>query len=287
MKRFLFLIIPLLMQACSTMYIPSSKSAPLLGKTGETQIEAGMSTNSVYLSGGYAFSEKYALTVHGNMSFRNFSKGYDYFNRDGEPVSAPLVPYKPLIPPIDWFYFIESSAFKHRYLEGSVGRYNMTPSSKWKTELFTGAGYGYAVEENFFRTANSSETGVYKNKYWLGFVQGNIGKSRKILEHGFSLRLAFSGFCFSTPSVIADGYTYYPYLNKDLKFNNIHVEPHAFLRFKVLKAGENSIYCFVNGGFSYSQPLKSFSGIYLPHGIEREKLRYTVFNLSTGISYRF
>jgi len=153
MKRFLFLIIPLLMQACSTMYIPSSKSAPLLGKTGETQIEAGMSTNSVYLSGGYAFSEKYALTVHGNMSFRNFSKRYDVFNKGDEPVAAPLGPYEPILPPFDFVYFIESSAFSHRYLEGSVGRYNMTPSSKWKTELFTGA-YGawkYVVSQFFQR----------------------------------------------------------------------------------------------------------------------------------------
>jgi len=285
MKKIQFLILSLMTVGCSTMYIPPSQNVPLFEKKNEGLVEAGVSTNSVHISGAYAFSDKFAVTVHGNMSFHNFSKWYDVLNKGGTPISAPSKPYEPFLPPLDWLYFIESSAFSHRYVEAGLGRYNLRPSSVWKMELFAGAGFGYAEENQF--DYYFSGTGMYRNKYWLGFVQGNLGKKWRGLEYGYSLRMAYSGFCFTTPSEINPYYPYYPYLNKDLYFNNIHLEPFAFLRGRLVKFNTSSLHGFAKGGLSFSYPLKSFSGIYLPHGIERERMRYTIWNFALGVSYRF
>lgn len=279
MKNFLLIsvfFLSVFFQSCSTMYIPLSQNAPLFEQKNEGQVELGASSNSVYLQGAYAFSDKYALIAHGNMSFRNFSGRYDIFNTIA--LSAPHKPYEPLWPPFDWGYFIKSSAFSHRYVELGGGRYNIG-SSTWKKELFAGGGCGYAFEHADNQT---SKNGKFENKYWLGFVQGNIGRKWKITELGWSLRMAASGFNFTTPSEISDFYPPYPYLNTNLYFHNIHVEPLFFLR-----TGKAPVQGFIRVGSSLILPLKSFTEIYLPHGIEREKVRYTIFHLSAGICIRF
>jgi len=248
-----FIIIPLvLFQACSTMYIPPSMSTPLLDKKNDGQVDMGVSTNSVYLSGGYAFSEKYALIAHGNLSYFNFYKRFDNknsrYNASG-------------------FYFdpFPTNAFAHRYAEFGVGRYNLLSSTTEKLELFGGGGYGYATENQ-----------IYKNKYWVGFVQGNMGRKWKVIELGLSFRMAYSGFHFS----------YHSQTNSTndirLKFNNIHVEPLLFFR-----VGYDPAHFFLRAGISKTQPNKSFSGINLGYGIEGERLRYTVLHLSAGMSFRF
>ncbi len=223
--KYYFLIVPVLVQACSSMYIPSSMSTPLLEKKNDIQIEAGASTNSIYLSGGYAFSEKYALVINGSLSFRNFSNRYDLANssnddRSSGPFSVDLFP----------------SAFSHRYIEVGAGRYNLL-SSAWKLEVFGGGGYGHAMESD-----------VYKNKYWLGFVQGNFGRKWNVLELGWSLRMACSGFYFTYPSETN--------LYQHLNFNNVHIEPLAFIRI-----GNGTLQGFARGGISLTTPLKSFPDI--------------------------
>jgi hypothetical protein len=271
------------------MYIPPSQNVPLLEKKNDGHVEAGVSTNSVYMSGAYALTDKYAVTVHGNMSFRNFSKWYDVLNKHETPYPAPGGPYEPILPPFDFLYFLESSAFSHRYIEAGLGRFNLRPLSAWKLEVFGGAGYGSAVERNG-RYFDYFDSGTYKNKYWLGFVQGNTGKKWRGLEYGVSLRIAYSYFRFSSPSVSNLPYPSNPpynYLNSDVNFSNIHVEPVAFFRGRLIKFNSSSLHGFVKYGFSISHPFKSFSDIYLPHGIEREKLRYTICNFSLGVNYRF
>ena len=267
---------------CSTMYIPPSPMVPLLEKKNDGLVEAGVSSNSVFMSGAYAFSDKYALMIHGNMSFRNFSNMYDVLNRKGESMPAPNGPYEPFAPPFDFVYFFESSAFTHRYIEAGLGRYKLRPSSAGNLELIGGVGYGYAVENIF------DGSGAYKNKYWLGFVQLNTGKKWRGLEYGFTMRAAYSGFYFSTPSVIDSRYPPYPYLGKVLNFNNIHFEPLGFFRGRLIKFNNSALFGFVKYGVSITLPVSdSFAGIYLPHGIERERLRYTIANFSLGVNYRF
>ena len=246
-----FIIIPLLLfQACSTMYIPSSMCAPLLDKKNDVQVEAGASTNSFYLSGGYAFSEKYALIVHGNISYLNL------FKSDNNNITSNASGFN--------FNPFPTNAFEHRYAEIGIGKYNLLSSTE-KLELFVGGGYGCAVENS-----------IYKNKYWLGFVQGNMGRRWNAVELGLSFRMAYSGFHFSYQSEKN------PLNDHRRNFNNFHIEPIFFLR-----VGGESVHVFLRAGFSKTNPAESLSGINLDYGIERERLRYTVLHLSTGMSFRF
>jgi len=274
--KYFSLIVPVFFGACSSMYIPSPKNVPLFEKKNEVQVEAGVSPNSIYMTGGYAFSEKYAFIVNGSLSYLNFSKRYDiWWSSDKERPKG----YGPDGPS-------DHSSFAHRYIEGGIGRYNLL-SSPWrfaridKIEVFGGGGYGYALQSPKVAIL---ENNFYENKYWLGFVQANVGRRSKFYEFGGSLRLAFSGFNF----------TYIPEKptldNPDLTLNfyNIHLEPLAFFRI-----GNASIRGFVRGGVNLTIPLQSFYGIKLEHGINQESsndlpgLDYTILHLSVGVSYRF
>ena len=251
MNRFLKIIPLMLLQACAYMYIPSAKNTPLFEKKGEVQIEAGASANSVYGTGSYAFSEKFALIANGSLSFRNFSNRYDIVTTTSTTSGSQ--------------YFTVTNKFSHRYAEGGLGRYNLL-SSKWKLEIFGGGGYGEAFVD----------FAAYKNYYWLGFFQGNFGRKWKFIEYGGSLRTAYSGFHFIYPS---DSYPHHPL---HLNFNNVHIEPLAFFRI-----GKDSLRGFVRVGFSITAPFYSFSGIKSTYGIYQEYLEYNILHLSVGLSYRF
>ena len=272
--KVIFLIVPVFLTACSSMYIPSSKNVPLFEKKNEVQVEAGASPNSVYLTGSYAFSEKYALIVNGSMSYLNFSKRYDIFQSSDKPHAAPFTePSDEEKKPMSPWEGKNRSSFAHSYIEAGIGRYNML-SSSWLFEVFGGGGYGYAQQSP--KTAVLEEN-FYENKYWMGFVQSNIGKRSRSYEFGWSLRLAFSGFNFTY--IPAD--TDYPDLK--LNFNNLHLEPLVFL-----KLGRGPLRGFVRGGLSVTCPLRLFSDIDLDldYGIIGVELDYTIIHLSVGVSYR-
>jgi len=74
-----------------------------------------------------------------------------------------------------------TSSFAHRYIEGGFGRYNMKPESKWIVEVYGGGGYGYALQSP---KVSSTTISFYENKYWMGFVQGNVGRKYKNVEVG-------------------------------------------------------------------------------------------------------
>ena len=150
------------------MYIPSPKNIPLFEEKGEVQIEVGGSTNSIFVTGSYAFSEKYALIANGSMA-------YSYIN--GKPIGRHGGEIN-LYPGTD---------VPHRSIEVGLGRYNLLPSSKRRLEVFAGTGYG---------AAHSYIKDNDKQHYFQGFVQINTGKRYNRTELGWSLRTAFSGFFY-------------------------------------------------------------------------------------------
>ena len=161
--RYCFFVCLPLFTGCASVYMPSPASIPLFEEKGETQIEAGVSTNSIFVVGNYAFSEKYALIANGNLSFYNFSSDLTIYP----------------------FYDVA-----HRSIETGLGRYNMIQNFKLPLEIFTGIRYGNADR---FTEARLED----KMWYLQSFIQVNFGKRSKYNEIGSSSRVAFSYISFA------------------------------------------------------------------------------------------
>ncbi|MCL2329427.1 MAG: hypothetical protein FWC39_13060 [Bacteroidetes bacterium] len=267
MKRLYFFIIPLLLQSCSSMYIPPVSSIPLLEKKGEFQGEAGASTNSIYANAAYAFTDHIAASVSGNLSYKNFSNQYDIFSI--------------ILPPL-----LSSSKFAHRYAEASVGAVNVLrseTSGKPILEIFGGMGRGRATDNesicNWYRCDNTD----CACDYYSFFAQGNFGVKecfgikQPIFETGLSMRLAYSLF------------NYVANKNDDFLFQTnfgaFHIEPMGFVRV----GGEKLKFVYRQGlnlAFTKKDPTGehySFRGF---NETNIGKLRYTIFHFSIGASYR-
>ena len=260
MKRIIiFLAIPLLVQSCSSIYIPANRSIPLLEKKGEFQGEAGVSTNSVYVNGSYAFTDDIAVSINGNLSYRNFTDYYDVLtHKDDLSTSSFLLPdYR--------------GQFAHRYGEVSLGKMNMLPPTfPMKMEVFSGMGMGRATD-----TDDSNNDNYYKSDYYSFFGQVNFGLKKRIVEAGGSMRLAYSMFNYAI------------YIeNKELlgqsKFHVFHAEPVIFARV----GGKNLKAVFRVGlNFAFTiNPIEEYAGL---RGInDHGRLEYTIFHFSVGMSYR-
>ena len=163
---FLFLVY---LYGCSSMNIPSSPNIALLTQKNEKQIEVSLSTNSICLSGAYAVSNKYSLLFNTDISLRNFSKIYDFgglFNSHSSETSL---------------FMLNEGQFNHRDVLGGVGRYQKS-NNDIISEFYTGLGYGNAVQYKLYDITKPSEE--YNNKYYLFFIQGNIGKRNNKTTYG-------------------------------------------------------------------------------------------------------
>ena len=256
MKAYYYIFL-FLLSGCSTAYIPSPKNIPLFEKKGEVQAELGISTNSIYATGGYAFSDKYALISNASMSFSNFSKIYD-FGPDLPYVEFDILP-------------MPSGFFAHRSIEAGVGHFNRKPSSTWKHEMFTGIGYGAADEGD-----------DWKNRYLQGFVQRNTGKRSKHFEIAWSFRLAGSYFDYKYPfSDYSSGIGQDVIFHKN--FGAVHAEHVTLIGF-----GGKQMKGFVRGGFNIAYPFLSNNDEYKTIWLSRGGYwNFTMFHLSVGLNYRF
>jgi hypothetical protein len=250
------------------MYIPAVRSIPLLDRQGEFQGEAGVSTNSAYLNGSYAFSDNIAASVSGNLSYGNFTEYYDIFTyKYGPPPKGSLAAY-----------FSDSNTkgqFSHRYGEVSVGRINMLQrSTSRKLELFGGVGKGRATDVDYLNSAERQ----YQADYFSFFGQGNFGLKKRIVETGISLRLAFSAFNYDVTQ----------YDNNEVipsnTFQAFFLEPMGFTRI----GGENVKVVF-RYGFNIALN-NSMGDFYRYRGFDAPIGSYdwehTFFHFSIGLSYR-
>jgi hypothetical protein len=245
------------------MYIPPVKNTPLFEKKGEGQIEAGISTNSVYAAASYAITNNYALAMNGSLSYHNFLNNYyDLFTHvdDRAPSSS-------FFTMDDW-----RGKFVHRYIEASFGKYNLLASQKTakllRVEIFAGGGYGYADDR--------VRDDVYKSRYYLGFIQGEAGLRHRNVEAGLSHRIAYSAFDY-TQNNDQDALDY-----RQKNFNAIQFEPLLFARI-----GKGQLRMSLQAGINFAWALTSLSDIYYYRGFNDGKWHHTTFHLSVGLSYRF
>ena len=243
------------------MYIPAVRSIPLLEKKSEFQGEAGISTNSIYANGSYAFTDDVAVSINGNLSYGNFTNRYDLFtHKDAKEPTG-------FFDPPDL-----RGMFVHRYGEMSVGKINILPKFPMKLEIFGGAGMGRATDV----VSNSlyNHNGNYKTDYYSFFGQGNFGLKKQKVEAGASVRIAFSMFDYAyNRNNINDEYFF------QTRFSNVSLEPMLFARIggeklkAVLKIGLNLMPPMSHN----KESLQDYRGLY--------GLGYTVFHYSIGLSY--
>jgi hypothetical protein len=253
------LVVPFMMISCSSMYIPSNSGTPLFTQKNEKQVEVSVSTNSARFACGYAFSEKYAVILNGNISYKNFTNRYDLLSENTE-IAIDVIP--------DLFGAnVKIGEFANRYIEMGLGRYNLI-NGKWKLEAFVGYGYGIADDTSWNMN--------YHANYNLCFAQMNYGIVHRHFDFGSSLRLAGSSYNFKW----TDETEYTTIHHRD--FNLLHIEPQVFFRFggKFLKG-------VVRLGYSYSVAFHSFNNVDLVKGVHDGKLQTTALHFSLGLNYKF
>lgn len=249
------LSITIILVSCSTMYVPSNSSAPLHEEKGEKQIEAALSSIGAHVAGNYSFSDKYALMLNGNLSYKNFTGFYDIWDATGNDFSNNF------------------QEFAHRYGELGIGRYGIL-KSRMKLEVFTGYGYGVSFEDE--KTLSGVKV-KYDSDYHLGFLQVNYGYRSSFISAGGGLRLAYSDFNLRYP-VNYDAPVEYTTLN----YNNFHIEPFAFV--KVGKGKLRFVYKFaLSLVYNYNIP----GGLNLKYGINDGSMVYTPINMHLGVNYNF
>lgn len=260
----LILIITIVLSSCSSMYIHSTTNIPLLEKKGEKQVELTASTNSLHLTGNYAFSNNYSVMINGGISYKNFTRHYDIFtDSESHDVSPGGVMS------MDLTY---DGEFAHKYGEIGIGKYNLL-QKKLKLEVFGGIGYGIAKDNDM--GASVTDILNYEADYYLGFFQVNIGRTFKKIEFGGAVRLATTFF----------DYTYQDYntaITQNIGFNMFHIEPMAFLR-----VGGENLKLVYRWAFSYSEPYESLNGLNVEKGITDGNVQTSGMLISVGINYTF
>lgn len=259
----------LLFSSCASMYIPPSANIPLLEGKNEGQIEAGVTTNSLYLLGDYAITDKLAIMASGNLSFYNFSHRYDLF--DGWK-SMSLNNYMD--------FTIDDHDYSHVYGELGLGGYNLVDLPRLKLETFGGGGYGFAATDR----SNHQKKMDAKNRYFLIFSQTNIAfrlklKKENYIEVGGALRLAYSHFSYSFESL------YWEQEKLSLRYNNIFLEPTALFRI-----GSQSVRFVFKVGLSLRGTFEKYeemivNGIDYP-GLKKGKPVTTQSYISVGVNFR-
>lgn len=251
----------LLLTSCASMYIPPGANIPLLEEKYETQLEAGVTTNSLYFMGSFAVADKWAIMANGNLSFFNFSNRFDIFDeiKNG------------------FYYSTDDYNFSHMYGELGFGRIKMVDAPQLKLELFGGGGYGAASSYNDNYSKKSS---IGENRYFLIFAQSNIGskwklKKNNFIEIGGALRLAYSHFNYDHDSID------FQLTEKNFKYNNIHIEPTGFFRI-----GSNLVRFILKFGFSVRCTFENYGEYNNYYGINIGKPVSTHTHVSVGINFR-
>ena len=265
---FVGLVLLLFLSACSSMYIPSMPSLPLLEEKGDVQLEFSASTNSLRLSGNYAFSKKIALMVNGNLSYKNFTNYYDFGTKED---------------------FVQESAwdiwdhgeFAHKYLELGFGGINILNKAKvFKTkllfEIFGGMGYGHATDQKWGSPLK------YEASYYLAFIQPNIGLSFNKFAFGYGTRLATSFYDYTYQTHSNYGYPNNEILNQSITFSMFIIEPTAMIR-----VGGPHLKFTGQFALSLPFPFQSLASIDAGKGIDDGVLKTTNIHISIGIHYGF
>ncbi|MTI22000.1 hypothetical protein E1176_13290 [Fulvivirga sp. RKSG066] len=192
--RFLVCLL-FLASACSPVYLPNSRSVPMLNSAGEVSIDGDFSSSGLNLNTGVAVSDHFVVILNGTFS--------DHEN------------------------WSNSAHVYHRAAELGIGYYHYDSSSRFQVEFFYGYGMGEAsaVSDELFLSSDIIES---KGDYRKSFLQGNFGWKLDLVNLGGALRVSKIKFTdfetnadvvgFSTNSTFVEP-VFFISVGKKLRFN--------------------------------------------------------------------
>ena len=162
MKKFSVILL-LLASACSPVYVPNARNAPLFTKSGEFQ-------GSIQFINGLDVQGAVSVTDHIGL-MGNFS----YEKRDSAQTN----------------FYDEDNYHYHRFFEGGIGYFESV--GKWTFEVFGGYGRGVAAGEgdSYWISNFGSHS---KGKYERYFLQPTFGFNKKVVHIAFVPRFALVDF---------------------------------------------------------------------------------------------
>ncbi len=162
MKKFILLL--LVVSACSPVYVPNARNSPLFRKAGEFQGAIGFG-NGLDVQGAVSVSNHIGLMT--NFSYANrHSNPYD-IDEDND----------------DYHY--------HKFFEGGVGYYEN--QGQWCYEIFAGYGKGEGANyDTYDWWGSNSERAT--GKFERFFIQPAFGLNKKIMHVSFVPRISIVDF---------------------------------------------------------------------------------------------
>lgn len=242
-----YLVLLLLAAACSPIYIPNTRNAPLFREQGEAQISGYLTTGGVDGQVAYAFTDH--LAAIGSYSFGSTKR------------TTPISPTNTVS---------TEYSRKNSYGEIGLGYYNRSRSARY--EIFAGYGIGQGTsydQYSFFVPIFGPQKSVISTgKMQRIFFQPTIGTNNRDVNISFTPRLSLVSFSEFTSDTGVTVKT-----NEKAQF---FIEPTATLKFRLT----GNLHCLVQLGlavpmgdpyFAY-QPLQGAVGLQIDTGGMRTKV---------------
>lgn len=160
------IVLALLLSACSPLYLPATRNAPLFDEQGEAQFSGYLSSAGLEGQAAYALTDHIALTgSYAMASQKKTSNGTEYTR-------------------------------KNNYAEFGLGIYNTTRNSRW--EILGGYGFGESTSSDvyyFFAPAFGSQAEtVATGRLSRIFIQPSIGTNNRGANLAFTPKISWVDF---------------------------------------------------------------------------------------------
>lgn len=247
MKALIIVVAMAFLCSCSSIYIPQTPNIPLHKEKGETNLNAGLNTNSFVFNGSHSITDKYAIIGGVNISYGNMT---DY-NDLGD-----------LLHSGGDLTIFDGGIFKHYNSDIGLGKYKSF-SEHGIFELYFGGGYGKAF--TFDRS--------YINNYGNLYLQSNIGISKSHFEVGGMLKLNGAYMDYQYPD-------YYDILHQD------QIPVFSIQTGGILRVGGEMIKFWFSPSLNFSNAFVDSNYEDMGLDLNNGKF-YTFGNITIGISCRF
>lgn len=249
MKELIIVVAISFLCSCSSIYIPQTPNIPLHKEKGETNLNAGLNTNSFVINGSHSITDKYAIIGGVNISYGNVSEMSDI----GDILYSGAA----------FSIFPSEKPFKHSVISVGGGLFKLLNKlSVW--ELYGGIDLG---------NATGLSNNNFKNQYGNIYFQSNIGISKSHFEVGGMLKLNVAYMDYQYPD-------YYDIVHQD------QIPVFSIQTGGILRIGGDMIKFWFSPSLNFSKAFVDSNYEDMELDLNNGKF-YTFGNISIGINCRF